>query len=142
VIFGLWAASLFGAVALVLFAPLAIRDGTFDATQVTALLPGIVGLFTPALSVLAGFWFPREEIKRARAVKVASDRCVVAVALTCMYLVIVVMLIAWPLFVVEYPDTLQLVEGGSLEDRMNQATKVAAMLSPLALAPIHYLTSR
>lgn len=138
----LWASSLVLGVAMVLAAPLLIRDGSLDAAQVMGLLPGAIGLFLPALSCLAGFWFSTQERKRATTGVVARDRCLAGLVLTCVYLALALAMIAWPIYVASYPLVLDLAATDQLEARFSAATKVALMLSPLALAPINFLTSQ
>jgi len=140
-VFCLWAAALVLSILAGMLAPVLRSDGSIGSDQITALLPSIVGVYVPALSCLAGFWFPKDERTSASKRALGKERGVIAVGLTAAYLLIVLLLLFWPVYVEAYPATLTVVPGTDLMSRVGGNLSIATMLSPLALAPIHYLTS-
>jgi hypothetical protein len=144
-IFGFWIGAMLVAVLASAFAPVVRSGGAIGYEQISPVLPGILGIFLPPLSCLAGFWFPTAERTKAKAKSVGRDRAAVALVITGVYLLLVMVLLFWPLYFVDYlkasPD-LNLSEGASLKGRLGDAVKLAMLLSPVALAPIHSLTSR
>ena len=57
------------------------------------------------------------------------------------YLVIVLCVVAWPTLIINYNTAgLELPQSESFASRINDAVKIALMLSPVALAPAAYLT--
>lgn len=141
VIFTLWMSGLLLSLLAAALAPVVRSDGSVGSEQIS--LTAIAGVFVPALSCLAGFWFPEKERAKAKEAPLSRDRATIALVLTSGYLLIVLSALLWPLFGVDYVTTgvLEPVKGTSLEERLADAIKLAALLSPLPLAPIHLLTA-
>lgn len=139
IIFTLWTGFLLLNVALALLGPVIRHDGSVGHEQIP--LAGIIGIFVPPLSCLAGFWFPDKERETAKAKNLGKERARAALILTAAYLVLVTILLFWPIYLATYPATLELPQGVGLSDRISDAMTIATMLSPLSLAPIHYLTT-
>lgn len=140
-IFSMWLSSMLFGIVLLLVGPVVRAPGVLLHEQVFAVLPTVVGLHFPALSCFGALWFPAEERQRAKAASLHGERAFGAIALTIAYLLIVAIMLVWPTYVVGYDTpSLSLPAGGSFADRINDAVKVALMISPLALAPVAFAT--
>ncbi len=140
-LYGSWLASLLASAMMLLLAPEIRGDETLGYEQVFSVIPAIVGLHVPALSVFAAYWFPQDERKRAIAAHVTRERAYGAISLTWTYLLIMLCVLAWPALIIRYgTDAIELPEAQSFVSRVNDAVKISLMLSPLALAPSAYVT--
>jgi hypothetical protein len=140
-IFILWSFFLLLTIVAIEAGPIVRHNGTIQNSQLSPMLKQVVALFLAPLSCLAGFWFPKEERYKTKQQKIQRERAIVALGLTAGYLIVVFVSLCWPIYVVTYPGGLELPKGDSLTDRFADAMTLATMLSPLALAPLHFLTS-
>jgi hypothetical protein len=138
-IFGLWTGFMLLNILSALLGPSLRHGGAVGREQIP--LVGIIGIFVPPLSCLGGFWFPERDKPQSSKKHLGRERCIVALVLTITYLIVVTLLLCWPIYIADYPATLELPQGMGLSEQMADAMKIATMLSPLPLAPIHYLTS-
>jgi hypothetical protein len=102
----------------------------------------VAAVWLPSLSCLVGFWFTNQpQEASAKKVKVPPEKATAAILLTGIYLIFVLAMILFPLYWVEYgADVIHLPQGASVEERMADSVKYALLLSPVALAPINWLT--
>ncbi len=134
---GFWVIS---TISLVL-APWLRLDKAINHGQIVSALLSITGIWIPPLTCLAVFWFPLEEQKRAKNTIISKDRVYAALVLTITYLVFVLMLIVWAVYLVDYyPQADELPVGASFQERLGDSVKLALLVSPLALAPVGWLT--
>jgi hypothetical protein len=141
-IFIAWASALLFSILAAFLAPVFSRGGAIQDSQISPLVRNIIGIYLPALSCLAGFWFPSDERTQASKHRLTRERGIVALVVTFGYLGIVILLVFWPMYITDYTALgPNLPPGRSLEERVTEAIGIAAMLSPLALLPIHFLTS-
>jgi len=116
-------------------------DGAINADAIMPAILSITGIWLPALSLLAAFWFPPDEQNKSQNVVVSGERTLAAVALTVIYLVFVLFLIVWSTYIVTYDTNVEnLPESSSFAARLDQSVKLALLISPIALAPINWLT--
>jgi hypothetical protein len=127
---------------IVIMAPYLRADGAIESTQVLPLLIQIASVWLPCLTCLVAFWFTNQnEKKSSTGGRVSGEKALTSVVLTSVYLLFVLIVILFPLYWVSYPtDTIELPQGASLTERMSDSVKYALLLSPLALAPINWLT--
>lgn len=99
-------------------------------------------LWIPTLSCLASFWFPKRERRSARDKIITQDHVLGAISLTCIYLLFILCNVAWITYVEDYPMPLTAsAPGGQFVQGIHATVKMSAALSPIALAPLHWLTS-
>jgi hypothetical protein len=145
IILSLWLGCMLASLFAAILAPATVgRDGSIGYEQISPMLTRILALFVAPLSCLVGFWFPTSDRQQAKTRVLSAERARVALLLTGVYLVVVVSLLLWPLYFVDYQKAavgLNLEKSLSLTGRLGDALQIATLLSPLPLAPIHYLTS-
>ena len=125
----------------VMVTPWLRRDQAIDTSQVLPLLVQVASVWLPSLSCLVGFWFTNQPPDAKKRNGVPPEKAIAAIILTAIYLIFVLLVILFPLYWVEYPaDVIELPEGASLTERMGESVKYALLLSPVALAPINWLT--
>ena len=134
---GLWLLSWMLCSAMVILAPVA-RTPLLHHTDTMPLLVQIAAIWLPSISCLVGFWFAGQQ--PGTLVPISLERTVAALALTVVYLAFVTIAIGFPLYILDYPETIAVPAGQSLTERMTDSVKYAALLSPIALGPIHWLT--
>lgn len=116
-----------------------IREDIERADILPSLL-SISVIWVPPLSCLAAFWFPQAEQKRAKSIKPSRDKVYAAFGITAIYLLFVLGLIVYSTFVIQ-SNTASADPGDmTLLAQINQASKLALIISPVALAPINWLT--
>lgn len=145
-VFCLWLLFWVISTALLFLAP-AIRNAgpvpVIDRGEIPSAILSISGVWVPALSCLAAFWFPAEERRRSRNVSVPKDKVFAAVALTSTYLSFVLVLVVWSVYYIKYNDpSLTLSEGTSLLEQIDKSVKLSLVISPVALTPINWLTRK
>ena len=141
VIFGMWMLFWIVSTTLVFLSPWLRPDKAIDPGELGSVLLTLTGIWLPPLSCLASFWFPQSEMKRAQEVQVEKERVWAALLLTGVYLAFVMFLIAWPTYIIDYnTGSVELPEGSSFLERMAESVKIALVVSPIALAPINWLT--
>jgi magnesium-transporting ATPase (P-type) len=122
-------------------APWLRLDKAINHGQIIPALLSISGIWIPPLTCLASFWFPLEEQRKARNIVISKDRVYAALVLTITYLIFVLMLIVWVLYFVDYyPQADELPAGASFQERLGDSVIIALLVSPLALAPIGWIT--
>lgn len=145
-IFCLWLLFWVASTVLLFLAPSVTNVGPvpiIDRGEIPSAILSISGLWVPALSCLAAFWFPAEERRRSRSVNVPKDKVFAAITLTSVYLVFVLALILWSVYYIKYNDpSLMLSEGTSLLEQIDKSVKLSLIVSPVALAPINWLTGK
>jgi hypothetical protein len=109
--------------------------------EIRSAILSITGIWVPALSCLASFWFPSEERRKARKVNVTRDKVFAALTLTSLYLVFVLALLIYAIFLIDYnASSAVLAEGTSFLEQIDGSVKLGLVVSPIALAPINWLT--
>lgn len=140
-IFFAWLGGLAGSLFCIVLGPVVRGQDVLGFEQVYAVAPLVAGMFMPALSAYAAFWFPADERRRARERRIEPERARAALALTGFYLGIVVIFLAIPVFFVDYSTaSLDLSEEQSFVGRVRSAVGIVLIFSPLAVAPATYLT--
>lgn len=141
-IFGLWIAFWIFSSLQIIMAPILRSDNAIGDEQVLSAILTVTSVWVPALSCLAAFWFPEKERQVARSRNVSRERMIPAIVLTCVYLAFVLLLIFRSVYLVNYNFGLpELPEGASFAEQLTESVKIALILSPIALAPINWLTS-
>jgi hypothetical protein len=136
-----WLISLLVLVCVLLLGPIIRKDASLGYEQIFAVIPSIIGLHIPALTSFAAFWFPQDERARAKLVTVDKERAFGALSLTWVYLLIVLGVVIWPVWIINYDvGTVNISETDSFASRINDAVKISLLLSPLAFAPSAYVT--
>lgn len=131
---------------LLFLAPSIRNTGTtpvIDRGEIPSAILSISGLWVPALSCLAAFWFTTKERRKAKDVIVPRDKVFAAVTLTSIYLIFVIVLISWSVYFINYDDPSFVLSGGtSFLEQIDKGVKLALVISPVALAPINWLTEK
>lgn len=141
VIFGLWLLLWIISTIILLVSPWLRPDRAIGPEQITAAIFSVTGVWVPAITCLAAFWFPQEEQRKAQDISVTPDRVIAAIAITVTYLAFVLVLIIWSAYFVGYDyQTKQIPQGGSFQEQIDGSVKYALLISPIALAPINWLT--
>jgi hypothetical protein len=135
-IFALWILFWLVSTALVLFAS---SFPQIDRRDVMPALLSITGIWIPPLSCLASFWFPEQERLKATTKKVTGERAFAALVLSVTYLTFVLIIIAWQGFVYNSPSSFD-EKSGSFLEQIGDAVRLSLVVSPIALAPINWLT--
>jgi hypothetical protein len=145
-IFCLWLLFWVISTVLLFLAPTVRNTGPvplIDRSEIPSAILSVSGVWLPALSCLAAFWFPAEERKKSKHVSVPKDKVFAAVTLTSVYLVFVLVLIVWSVYLIKYNDpSLTLSEGTSLLEQIDKSVKLSLVISPVALTPINWLTGK
>jgi hypothetical protein len=140
-IFRLWIAFWILSTLGLVVSPWARTDKAIGAEQILSALLSISGIWIPPLTCLATFWFPQEEQQTARNTKATRDRVYGALTFTITYLLFVLGMVLWVIYIVDYyPESDELPVGASFQNRLDYVLKIALITSPLALAPIGWLT--
>jgi len=132
-------------VTIVVCAAPAIRNRggvpVIDTGLVMPALRSVSGIWLPAVSCLVAFWFPKRERRAALAQSVPKERYIGAILLTLCYLFYATLSVIWVTYVDTYTDlSADLPTGTSFPERLNEAVEYCLLISPLALAPLHWLT--
>lgn len=137
-IFGMWATFWGISTLVMIFAPW-IRDDIEKADIIPSIY-SISVIWIPPLSCLVAFWFPQSEQKRAKLIRPSKDKVYGAFGITTIYLLFVLGLIVYSTFVIQ--ANTETADPGeiTLLDQINQSVKLALVVSPVALAPINWLT--
>ena len=126
---------------LLMLAPWLRSDHAIGPEQVKPAIFGITGIWVPVVTCLAAFWFPQDEQRRAQMATATSEKVLAAMAITVTYLVFVLLLIVWSVFFISYDfQTKELPEGASFSEQISESIKIALIISPVALAPVNWLT--
>lgn len=137
-IFGLWLSFWAITTVVLMLSPFIRAD--IDRGDIVPAIFSISGIWIPPLTCLAVFWFPHEEQRVAKVVPINKERVQAALGITVIYLIFVLTLIIWAVFFieanVESPDPGKVTLLGQLD----QSVKIALVVSPIALAPINWLT--
>lgn len=140
-IFILWIGFWIVSTTCLILAPWLRLDMAINKGQIVSAVLSVTGIWIPPLTCLATFWFPQEEHQKAKEAIVSKEKVFAASALTVIYLLFVFVLIAWVVYFVDYyPQADELPAGASFQERLGDSVKVALLVSPLALAPIGWLT--
>jgi hypothetical protein len=137
-IFGMWAA-FWGVSTLIMILSPWIREDIERADILPSLL-GISTIWIPPLSCLAAFWFPQAEQEKAKSIRPSKDKIYGAFGITTIYLLFVLGLIVYSTFVVQSTTGSADPRDITLLGQINQTIKLALVTSPVALAPINWLT--
>jgi hypothetical protein len=115
---------------------------TILSNDVLPAVTSLAGLWIPPLSCFVGFWFPKQERKKANVSCTPRDRATAAVALTVGYQLFVIGLVIWATFLVPYQHPAELVSppGESFLDRIGGIVKLSLLMSPVVLTPTNWLT--
>ena len=107
------------------------------------ILPAIYtisGIWIPALSCLAGFWFSQQEKTKASGVTVTNEKAWAALALSFTYLAFVLILIIYSTFFIAASTESADAGDITLLSQLTASVKIGLVISPIALAPISWLT--
>jgi uncharacterized membrane protein len=136
----MWGGACLISIVLVLLAPLR-PDEQIGDEQILDIVFSIVAIWLPALSCLTAFWFPTIKKEKLTNRVVAKEQATAALIITLGYMIVVVMLVIYPLFIVDYSSiSLEPQAGKTLSEQIARTVKIALLLSPIALAPINWLT--
>lgn len=135
-IFGSWVLFWLVSTAIVLYAA---TQPDIDRRDIMPALLSVTGIWIPPLSCLASFWFPEQERTKALKVSVTTERVFAAITLTATYLIFVLVIIAWQIFIYDRPGSFD-EKGVSFLEQIGDAVRLALVASPIALAPINWLT--
>jgi len=145
-IFCTWVAFWVASTVLVGLAPVCRSDQAVGRDQVVPVVMAVAGIWLPALSALASFWFPEKERARASRSRVPIDRSVGALTITAVYLLFVLFMLLNAVYWINYREltagAICPPPGSSLEEQVAAVVKVCLLVSPVALAPINWLTGR
>jgi len=140
-IFRLWVLFWIISTIVLILGPWARPDKAINTGQIMPALLSISGIWIPPLTCFATFWFPREEQNASRNIVVTKDRVYAGLTFTVTYMLFVLIVIVWAIYVVDYlPQSDELPVGASFQERLGDSVKMALLVSPLALAPIGWLT--
>jgi hypothetical protein len=143
VIFGLWV-GFAGILTLAVCIAPAVRSGpppVLDSGETLTALRSVSGIWLPAVSCLAAFWFPKSERRQSVARVVPTERLIGALVLTAGYLLYALLHVSWVTYVVDYSNVAAVSPAGtSFLERLHEAVNYSLLLSPVALAPMHWLT--
>jgi hypothetical protein len=137
-IFGLWISFWIITTVILVLSPWVRTD--IARTDILPAIFSVTGIWIPPLTCLAAFWFPQNEQRVAKLKEVTSDRVYAAIGITAVYLIFVLVLICWSVYFIEAnhespdPGTITLL------GQLDQSIKIALVVSPIALAPINWLT--
>lgn len=141
IVFMLWLSFWVISTVILLLAPWMRADKAIGPEQIKAAVFTITVIWIPAVTCLAAFWFPQDEQRKAKRILTTRDKVIAATALTVTYLVFVLVLIIWSVYFISYDyQTMELPEGASFPEQINESVKIALVVSPVALAPINWLT--
>jgi hypothetical protein len=145
VIAALW--SLFGisTILMVILCPILRHDGAIGQNQVLPIVTQVTGIWLPPLTCFCSFWFTDADFAPGGlGSNVSLERVAFAIGLTSVYMLILLCLLLFPLYWATYATdvTGQLAGGQDVSAQITDTTKYAALLSPLVLAPVGYLTRR
>jgi hypothetical protein len=133
----IWSAFALLSILLVVLAQLR-RGDVIKQYQILPVVEQITAIWLPPLTCFCTFWFTDAEGRPERSSEVSQERVIFAIGLTSMYLLIVNCFLLYPLFVDKY----DLPNERDLSSQISEVAKYALLLSPLALAPVGYLTRR
>ncbi len=137
----IWGSAWVLAIVLTSLGPYLRQDGAIGNEQILDIIFTISGIWLPAFSCLAGFWFPSDVRKSAMEININREQSVAALLITAGYLTLIVYLLWRAIYLLEYStDFLEPQPGASLEEEVSASVKLALLLSPVALAPINWLT--
>lgn len=140
-IFRLWVGFWVVSTAVLMLAPWMRSDQAIGTEQIKPAVLSVTGIWVPVLTCLAAFWFPLDEQRQAQKRTTAREKAAGAIILTVTYLIFVLLLIIWPTYVMPYDfDTKALPEGASFSEQISESVKIALIVSPIALAPVNWLT--
>lgn len=137
-IFILWVCFWVISTGVVLIAPFIRID--VERVDILPAIFSISGVWIPPLSCLAAFWFPQEEQTKARAILVSKERTWAALGITFTYLGFVLLLIVHSTYFVESNTESSDPGNVTLLGQLSESVKIALAVSPIALAPINWLT--
>jgi hypothetical protein len=138
---GFWILSSFA----VILAPHLRGDQAVGSEQVIGVLIQISVIWLPPLSCFGAFWFPKSERRRSNPLRATRETVIGAMAVTTGYMVIVCWLLASLLYFERFSvvdDKGNPQPGNLLSARVSEIVKYSLLISPLALAPVGYLTGR
>jgi hypothetical protein len=140
-LYSLWVSSWLLCTLLIAISPWIRSDHAINSGQIINSLLGISGIWIPPLTCLATFWFSNEERKKAKNSDVTNQKIFAAITLTIVYLLFVIFFLIWPTYFIEYPiEAIELPVGESYNEKLNDSIKLCLLISPLALAPLRWLT--
>jgi hypothetical protein len=132
-----WAATSIAVIA----SPKLRADHQILADSVLPLLGQVASVWLPCVSCLVGFWFTNQPSRRNAPNAVSCERALIAVLITASYLIFAFAVLMIPIYWLHYDhDTIAPPLGTTIVERMADSVKYALLVSPLALAPINWLT--
>jgi hypothetical protein len=137
-IFILWISFWIVSSLVLLLSPLFRHD-----IETADLLPAVLtisGIWIPAVSCLAGFWFPQRGLTQPKSVRVSKERSSAAAGVTLIYLVFVMGLLIYSIYFVRANVESAEPSNLTLLSQLSESVKIALLISPIALAPISWLT--
>lgn len=137
-VFGLWVTFWIVSTVVMFVSPWLRHD--IERADILPAVFAIAAIWIPPLSCLAAFWFPRETQAKAGRTRASKDKIAGALAITATYLLFVLGLIVYSTFFVR--ANLETENPGSITllGQLNESIKIALLVSPVALAPINWLT--
>ena len=139
-VFWMWCAAFVASVLILLAGPALRPDGAISSDQGLRALPR-TSVYLPALTAFAAFWFPETERRLASTRRVAAERVSTAIGITAVFLVLFVLLFAWPVLIARYDNPLgELPYGQSFEGRLDSILGFVGLMSAIGMAPAVWLT--
>jgi hypothetical protein len=138
-IFVLWISFWILSTIILLVSPFLRRD--IESLDILPAIYTISGIWIPALSCLAGFWFPQQEKSKALRVTVTKEKALAALVLSGTYLAFVLVLILYSTFFITANTETADAGDITLLGQLTASVKIGLVVSPIALAPISWLTS-
>jgi hypothetical protein len=138
IIFSLWVAFWIISSVVMIVSPYIRKD--IETADIIPAIYNISGIWIPALSLLAAFWFSQKVLTRAKNKLVPKEKIFGALSVTCVYLLFVLGLILYSTFAVVSNVQTPNPEDINLLSQIGQSVKLSLLASPIALAPINWLT--
>lgn len=141
-LFGIWLAFWVLSLVLITLAPLIRRDNKIHFDDLDDVIVQTSVLWLPVLGCFVGFWFPKEERRRASRRVADTDQKIASLSITIVHVSLSLVCVAIPLYVLDYkPNSDGYLEAGkTLVERVVSWLKVSILTAPLAAGIVTYYT--
>jgi len=123
---------------------LLLRPAVADASMLLPVIKHLGGLWLPAISCFAGFWFSGDTGEgRESHSQPSTAQTTGSYALSIVYFIIALTTVSVPMFIVSYHPAPNLEPTGpGLVQQVGEAATSILTMSPIFLAPIAWITGR